>query len=205
MATMNSIATWTAAAGDRERGLAWRNAVTARMIDAARYVAYDGLVERAAADVGLPPDAPAALHEAWALMRPWPDTVALEDLGIGYAFVTNCSSELAAVAVERSGLRPMFTLSAEEAGWFKPRREVYALAAERLGLAATQVNSSPAPRMTPSAPRRRGCRRSLLRAAPRARDCRSRSGWWSRWDRHSRAWNAAPPDRSVLPFGLPEH
>jgi 2-haloacid dehalogenase len=109
------------------------------MIDAARYVVYDGLVERAAADVGLPPDAPAALHEAWAVMRPWPDTVALEGLGIGYAFVTNCSSELAAVAVERSGLRPMFTLSAEEAGWFKPRREVYALAAERLGLAATQV------------------------------------------------------------------
>ena len=56
-----------------------------------------------------------------------------------YAFVTNCSSELAAVAVERAGLRPKFTLSAEEAGWFKPRREAYALAVERLGLAATQV------------------------------------------------------------------
>jgi 2-haloalkanoic acid dehalogenase type II len=139
MATMNSIATWTAAAGDRDGGLAWRDAVTARMIDAGRYVAYEGLVRRAAADLGLPPHAPAALDEAWALMRPWPDTVALEDFGIGYAFVTNCSNQLAAVAVERSGLRPMFTLSAEEAGWFKPRREIYALAVERLGLEASQV------------------------------------------------------------------
>jgi 2-haloalkanoic acid dehalogenase type II len=139
MATMNSIATWTAAAGDRERGLAWRDAVTARMIDAGRYVDYDGLVERAAATLALPPNARAELRQAWSVMQPWPDAVALEDLGVGYAFVTNCSSELAAVAVERSGLRPMFTLAAEEAGWFKPRHEVYALAVERLGLKATQV------------------------------------------------------------------
>ena len=139
MATMDSIATWSAAAGGRERGLAWRDAVTARMIDAGRYVDYDGLVARAAATLALPPNARLARRQAWSAMQPWPDAQALEGLGIPYAFVTNCSSELAAVAVERSGLRPKFTLSAEEAGWFKPRREAYALAVERLGLAATQV------------------------------------------------------------------
>ena len=34
MATMDSIATWSVAAGDRERGLAWRDEVTRRMIEA---------------------------------------------------------------------------------------------------------------------------------------------------------------------------
>jgi 2-haloacid dehalogenase len=69
-------------------------------------------------------------------MPPWPDTAALDHVAVPYAFVTNCSTELATVAVERSGLRPAFTLAAEEAGWFKPRPEVYALAVERLGIDA---------------------------------------------------------------------
>lgn len=182
MATMNSIAIWTAAAGDRERGLAWRDAVTARMIDAGRYVDYDGLVERAAATLALPPNARAELRQAWSVMQPWPDAVALEDLGVGYAFVTNCSSELAAVAVERSGLRPMFTLAAEEAGWFKPRHEVYALAVERLGLKATQGarcaaprSAAPGPGRTPCAPATRSRRRRHRRRRPsrrRAREAR---------------------------------
>ena len=136
MATMDSIATWAVAAGSRDRGLAWRDAVTARMIDAGRYVDYDRLVEEAATDLGLPLDAPAALREVWSAMRPWADAPSLERIRVPYAFVTNCSAELAAVAVRQSGLRPAFTLSAEEAGWFKPRREVYARAIRRFQLEA---------------------------------------------------------------------
>jgi 2-haloacid dehalogenase len=136
MATMDSIATWSAAAGDRERGLAWRDAVTASMIDAGRYVDYDELVAAAADELRLSSSAPRLLREAWSRMRPWPDTAALDHVAVPYAFVTNCSTELATVAVERSGLRPAFTLAAEEAGWFKPRPEVYALAVERLGIDA---------------------------------------------------------------------
>jgi 2-haloacid dehalogenase len=136
MATMDSIATWSAAAGDRERGLAWRDAVTASMIDAGRYVDYDELVAAAADELRLSSSAPRLLREAWSRMPPWPDTAALDHVAVPYAFVTNCSTELATVAVERSGLRPAFTLAAEEAGWFKPRPEVYALAVERLGIDA---------------------------------------------------------------------
>jgi 2-haloacid dehalogenase len=135
MATMDSIATWSAAAGDREIGLAWRDAVTARMLEAGRYVPYEELVNAAAIELGLGAAAPGRLRAAWSQMRPWPDAAALEDVTVPYAFVTNCSTELAAVAVERSGLRPAFTLVAEEAGWFKPAHEAYVLAAERLGLA----------------------------------------------------------------------
>ena len=132
MATMDSITTWSEAAGDRDLGLAWRDAVTARMIEAGRYTSYDALVADAADELGLPPEAPAALRATWSRMRAWPDAAALAGVDIPYAFVTNCSSELAAVAVERSGLRPAFAVSAEEAGWFKPRREIYLMAAERL-------------------------------------------------------------------------
>jgi len=133
MATMDSMSTWSSAAGDRERGLAWRDAVTQRMIDAARYVPYDDLVTAAAAELHLPPDAPDRLRGAWKQMRRWPDAGALEDIGAPYAFVTNCSRELSAAAVERSRLLPAFTLSAEDAGWYKPHPEVYRRACDRMG------------------------------------------------------------------------
>jgi 2-haloacid dehalogenase len=133
MATMDSISTWSSAARDRGRGLAWRDAVTERMIEAGRYVPYDELVSEAAAAQQLPADAPDRLRAAWMEMRPWPDATALEALRVPYAFVTNCSQELANEAAKRSRLEPAFTLSAEEAGWYKPRPEIYRLACERIG------------------------------------------------------------------------
>lgn len=134
MATMDSITVWVTAVGDHEAGLAWRDAVTDRMIAAGRYVPYDGLVADVAAAQGLDPQAVHRLREAWMRMEPWPDVRALDRLTVPYAFVTNCSTELAAAAVARSGLSPMFTLSAEDAGWYKPRPETYRLACGRAGV-----------------------------------------------------------------------
>lgn len=139
MATMDSMSTWASAAGDRARGLAWRDAVTERMTEAGRYVPYGELVVASAEALQLPPDAPHRLHAAWSMMRPWPDAAALEALRAPYAFVTNCSLELAADAVGRTGLAPAFTLSAEEAGWYKPREEIYRLACDRIGAEPAQV------------------------------------------------------------------
>jgi 2-haloacid dehalogenase len=139
MATMNSIATWTSAAGDARSGLAWRDRVTDLMIASGRYRPYDELVERAARELNLNTASSDALRAAWADMEPWPDADALQDVGVPYAFVTNCSDELAAIAVERSGLRPAFTLSAESAGWFKPRREIYESAIEQMGVQPTEI------------------------------------------------------------------
>lgn len=132
MATMDSPSAWSAAAGDRAAGLAWRDAVTDRMIDAGDYVSYEQLVESTARKLRLPPEAPSKLREAWQQMEPWPDAVAVGSLDVPYAFVTNCSTELAAIAVERSGLRPAFVLSAEDAGCYKPRPEIYRLACDRI-------------------------------------------------------------------------
>lgn len=134
MATMDSITTWSAAARDRRLGLAWRDAVTQRMAAAGRYVPYEELVSGAAADLQLPADASARLLCAWLEMEPWPDATAIHALRVPYAFVTNCSADLAREAVMRSGLSPSFTLSAEEAGWYKPSPKIYRLACQRLGL-----------------------------------------------------------------------
>jgi len=136
---MDSMSTWASAAHDRARGLAWRDAVTQRMTEAGRYVPYEGLVAAAASALHLPADAPRRLRAAWSTMRPWPDAAALEALRAPFAYVTNCSRELAAEAVSRTGLEPAFTLSAEEAGWYKPSAEIYRLACERIGAEPADV------------------------------------------------------------------
>ena len=133
MAVMDSPAAWEAAAGDPARGMRWRDAATARMQRTARYAPYRALVAEAAAELRLPRGATGRLVDAWREMRPRPDARALLGLRIPYAFVTNCSRELARIAAARSGLDPRFTLSAEEAGRYKPHPLVYRLACERIG------------------------------------------------------------------------
>jgi 2-haloacid dehalogenase len=139
MATMDSMSAWSAAAGDRERGLAWRDAVTDRMIAAGAYIAYEDLVAEAAVELQLPAGAAQRLWAAWEQIRPWPDAAAVERAGVSYGFVTNCSTSLAMMAAERSGLQPSITLSAQEAGWYKPRPEVYRLACDRMSADPAQV------------------------------------------------------------------
>lgn len=133
MAIMNSLEIWSTAARDEQRGLAWRDAVTARMVTSHGYTPYDDLVADAAAKIDLPPGAGSELFDRWSVMDPWPDAAALTRLAVPYAFVTNCSSDLAKVAGRRSRLRPRFTLSAEEAGCYKPDARIYLEACRRLG------------------------------------------------------------------------
>lgn len=132
MAVMNSLAIWSAAAGDERRGLAWRDAVTRRMAASPTYVPYEELVVGAAAELGLPREAVSELFERWREMDPWPDSAALSRLALPYAFVTNCSKPLARVAADRSQLTPRFVLSAQEAGWYKPDPRIYEEASRRL-------------------------------------------------------------------------
>lgn len=135
MGVMNSLSTWTVAAGDRTRGLEWRDAVTARMVAAGAYTPYERLLADTASALDLAATAPTDLVDQWADMDPWPDAAALRRLHVPFGFVTNCSSRLAKVAAEHSGLVPVFVLSAEEAGWFKPDARVYLEACRRLGTA----------------------------------------------------------------------
>jgi 2-haloalkanoic acid dehalogenase type II len=139
MAVMNSVVTWTVAAGDRRTGLGWRDAVTARMTARPSYTPYESLVREAARELGLGPHATSQLFDSWQTMSPWPDAAAIAGLSLPYAFVTNTSAALAVVGTQRSGLRPRFVLSAEDAGWYKPDARIYRAACERLGLPPGQV------------------------------------------------------------------
>jgi 2-haloacid dehalogenase len=134
MGVMNSLEPWKSAAGDPDRGLRWRDAVTARMVAARVYAPYEDLVVDAAAELRLPPNAPTDLLNRWSQMQPWPDARALSSLSLPYGFVTNCSTALAHIAADRSRLRPRFILTAEEAGWFKPEPAIYLAACRRLGV-----------------------------------------------------------------------
>jgi 2-haloacid dehalogenase len=133
MAVMDSLTVWSGAAGDSQRGLAWRDAVTARMVAHRSYAPYEDLVVVAARDLGFPVSAASELFGRWHEMSPWPDAAALARLTVPYGFVTNCSNRLAEIAARRSGLRPVFALSAEEAGWYKPDTRIYQEACRRLG------------------------------------------------------------------------
>jgi 2-haloacid dehalogenase len=124
-AVMNSLEVWSAAAGDRKRGLEWRDAATRRMVASRSYLPYEDLVAEATADVGLPPSAASRLFDRWPQMAPWPDAAGLSVLELPYGFVTNCSSRLAGIAAGRSRLKPAFTLASEEAGWYKPDARIY--------------------------------------------------------------------------------
>jgi HAD superfamily hydrolase (TIGR01493 family) len=139
MAVMDTLAVWTAAGGGASEGLAWRDVVTDRMIARRAYASYEDLVSGAARALGLPPAAPARLVEAWREMSPWPDAVALSRQPLPFAFVTSCSRDLATTAARRSGLAPRFTLSAEEAGWYKPDPRIYLEACRRFGLPPARV------------------------------------------------------------------
>jgi 2-haloalkanoic acid dehalogenase type II len=133
MAVMDSTAIWAAAAGDRGRGLRWRDAVTAEMILGPRYTPYEELVVAAATEVGISRGKASALFEGWRTMAAWPDASVISRLAVPYAFVTNCSQSLADTAAECSGLQPRFTLAAEAAGWYKPDARIYRLACSKLG------------------------------------------------------------------------
>lgn len=139
MAVMNSLETWSMAAGDRDTGLAWRDAVTDRMRDAGRYVPYLDLAASGAEAIGLHRSAVDRLVMAWRDMEPWPDARHLARIDVPYAFVTNCSDDLAVIAARRSELAARFTLSAERAGWYKPEPQIYRVAAERIGASAGQT------------------------------------------------------------------
>lgn len=139
MAVMDSPAVWAAAAGDRAAGLAWRDAVTDRMLATDLYQPYEALVADAAIRLGLPSGATAALWKGWHGMEPWPDAAALATFGVPLAFVSNTSARLAEIAADRSGLAPRLVLSAEEVGAFKPAPVVYRTACRRLGVQPDEV------------------------------------------------------------------
>ena len=141
-AVLDSWSLWNDVAGDPDLGFRWRSRYLAVAYGAGTYRPYESLVEEAAPDAGLPPDAAGRLTARWAELEPWPDVApALGELeaDVRLGTVTNCSESLGRVAAGRVGVALYPVVTAERAGSYKPRPEPYRLALAELGLAPHEV------------------------------------------------------------------
>lgn len=142
-ALLDSWTLWNQAAGGEAPGRRWRARYLELTYGCGAYRPYETLVAEAAADTGIAPGAPAALNAAWDHVQPWPEVPAvLADLrarGVKLAVATNCSIALGRRAAGRCGVPFDAVMTAEEAGFYKPRPEPYLAVLRALGIAAEEA------------------------------------------------------------------
>jgi 2-haloalkanoic acid dehalogenase type II len=126
-ALVDSWTVWNRAAGSAEDGLRWRREYLALTYAAGPYRPYADIVRQAARHAGIAPFCVEALFAAWGDLAPWPETrkvlTALAKVPLGV--VTNCSAVLGAAAAASVGVRFSAIVTAESAGFYKPRPEPY--------------------------------------------------------------------------------
>jgi len=141
-ALLDSWTLWNAAAGSDSAGRTWRAEYLRLTYGCGAYVDYETLVQRAAANTGLPESAPRALEANWLDLQPWDGArEALQALAphCRLAVVTNCSTRLGRLAAERLGVQWDVVVTAQDAGFYKPHPQPYRLALEQLGVHASEA------------------------------------------------------------------
>jgi 2-haloalkanoic acid dehalogenase type II len=137
-ALLDSWSVWDATAGSEILGRRWRARYLELTYACGPYRPYEELVAEAAADSELPATAAVTLRANWDTLTPWPEVprvlARLRAQGLRLGVVTNCSTELGRRAATRCGNAFDAVVVAEEAGFYKPRPEVY-----RAALAALNV------------------------------------------------------------------
>ena len=107
-ALLDSWTLWDNVAGSTEDGRRWRAAYLRRTYETGVYRPYELIVAEAAAETGLSPSLAAQLAARYGELKPWPEVGevlrALHGDGIALGIVTNCSEELGATAVARTGV-----------------------------------------------------------------------------------------------------
>jgi 2-haloacid dehalogenase len=140
---LDSWSVWDAAAGSENLGRRWRSRYLELTYACGAYRPYDELVSRAASDSGLPGSAAATLRANWDELTPWPEVprvlTRLRAQGLRLGVVTNCSNELGNRAAERCGLPFDAVVTAEGAGFYKPRPEPYNAILAALNVSADQA------------------------------------------------------------------
>jgi len=141
-ALLDSWTLWNRVAGSEETGLAWRTRYLALSYRAGSYRPYEGIIEEAAGLVGIPAGRTGELIRLWGELEPWPEarrvvSGLLEKVPVGVA--TNSSILLAETAVASLGVPLSLVVTAEEAGFYKPRPQPYLMAVERLGCEPASV------------------------------------------------------------------
>ena len=133
---------WNSAAGTREAGLAWRHSYLALTYGAERYRPYEAVIVEAAIEASIAPAKARLLIARWAELEPWPEVRALlQELAkaVKLATVTNCSVRLGHAAAKSAFDGFDAIITAEEAGYYKPRPEPYSMALEVLGTHTTRT------------------------------------------------------------------
>jgi 2-haloalkanoic acid dehalogenase type II len=142
-ALLDSWSVWDAAAGGEAAGRHWRARYLDLTYGCGAYRPYEELVAEAAGDAGLPVTAAAALRAAWDTLAPWPEAPAvlagLRTRGLRLGVATNCSVELGRRAAARCTVPFDVVVTAEEAGFYKPRPELYRAVLTGLDLDASEV------------------------------------------------------------------
>ena len=127
-ALIDSWTLWNRAAGSAEDGLRWRRAYLELTYGTGAYSPYEDIVRQAAAKADVAAACADTLFAQWNGLLPWPETrqvlAALADR-VPLGVVTNCSRALGAAAVACTGGRFAAVVTAESAGFYKPRPEPY--------------------------------------------------------------------------------
>lgn len=135
-ALLDSWSLWNAAAGSEADGLRWRRTYLELTYGAGPYRPYEQVVAEAAARAGINADCAEALVRRWEELAPWPEALAVTAalaMRVPLGIATNCSQRLGLTAAARAGGPFAVVVTAESAGFYKPRPEPYRAVLEDLG------------------------------------------------------------------------
>lgn len=141
-ALLDSWSTWNSAAGSPELGLRWRRKYLELTYGAGAYRAYEEIVSQAGRLSGMDDGAAGRLLAAWDQLPPWteaPEVLASLAARVPLAVATNCSAALGRRAVSLLGVPFHTVVTAEDAGFYKPRPEPYRAVLENLGTAPART------------------------------------------------------------------
>jgi 2-haloalkanoic acid dehalogenase type II len=135
-ALLDSWTLWNSVAGSAEAGMRWRQRYLQITYSCGAYRPYQTLVREAAVDAGLGATCGDDLEARWAEIEPWPEAPTVlgelsNHMPLGVA--TNCSERLGRRAAERLGVNFAAVVTAEQAGFYKPRPEPYQAILRALG------------------------------------------------------------------------
>ena len=141
-ALIDSWSLWNAAAGSAADGLRWRRKYLELTYGQGAYRPYEAIVRDAAVQSGLGAQSADELERRWDELAPWPETV--EVVGtlarrVPLGVATNCSVALGRRAAARCGVTFTALVTAEEAGFYKPRPEPYRAVLAKLGTAPART------------------------------------------------------------------
>jgi 2-haloacid dehalogenase len=141
-ALIDSWTLWNAAAGSPADGLRWRRKYLELTYGQGAYRPYEAVVRDAAEQSGVGVQCADELVRRWDELPPWPETTAV--IGalarrVPLAVATNCSIELGRRAAARCDVGFVAVITAEEAGFYKPRPEPYRAVLARLGTAPART------------------------------------------------------------------